>query len=365
MKKAASIALLLVIGVGLWYFIFRGNSKKSHPSRGSFILPTTATVERRTILQTVLVSGDIAPAVSVEVKAEISGRIKRIAKTIGDAVKKNDLLVELDDRDLLTEKASAQTDIEGTRFSLEKSKRLYERSQKLFDRKLISLETFENTKTDYDVAQNNFEKAGSRMRTVLDKLEKTRIPAPMDGTILTLPVVEGQVVIGAGSVNSGTLLMNMADLTHMVIYSHVNQVDIAQIKSHQKVDFRVDSIREKKMPAVVSLISPIATSKNNIKGFAVTLDVKEIDPRLRPGMTADVTFPILEVENTLALPLNAIFTDENDNKIVYRPSKDPNEEPEKVPVVLGVVTYDYAEIKSGLKQGDLVLLVKPEELPKK
>lgn len=357
-KKLWPILILLaaLAGGGFWYFSTSSPSKKNLSSDAD----DSVTVERRDLSMTVESAGDISPLVQVDVKPEVSARIKSIRVSVGSVVKAGDLLVELDDRDLLTQKAAAETDIEGTEVALDKAKRGYDRAKRLFERKLVSQEFFENAKTDQDAAENEAKKAQSKLRQVLDQLSKTKILAPMPGTVLSVPVVEGQVVVGAASVNSGTTLMTLADLSSMVISTHINQVDIAKLQLHQAAEFHVDSIPDHKMTGKICLISPIATVKNNIKGFSVQVLIDSLDARIRPGMTADLTFPIKKVSKALSVPLSAVFTEEDDKRVVYIPGSTPEAKPQKRPVEVGVVNLDYAEIVSGLKEGDRVLLSKPQ-----
>ncbi|MES2309658.1 MAG: efflux RND transporter periplasmic adaptor subunit [Verrucomicrobiota bacterium] len=364
MKKVFGVLLVLVIlGTGIWYQFYdsKTHKKSANAEAKKHTRALYATVKMETIVDRILVSGEITPDArnSVEVKAEISGKIKKIYPTIGKNVKAGSTLVELDDRDLLTEKSSAQTEIEGTQLSLDKAKRLFDRSDKLYAKKLISQEEYENSKTDFLVAQNNFEKSQSRLQGVLDKLDKTQIRSPMDGKVIALPVVAGQVVVGAGSVNAGTSLMTVADLSKMIINCHINQVDIAHLQENQPVTFRVDSLRKDKLQGSINIIAPIATSKNNVKGYDVLIQIQDLDPQIRPGMTADVIFPIKTVEQALTLPLNAVYSDELDNKVVYIP-QGPEIEPEKRVITLGIVTLDKVEVLSGVKEGEQVFLEKPK-----
>jgi RND family efflux transporter MFP subunit len=367
-KLFGALLVITLVGVGIWFGLGDSKPKKdrSEHEKKNHSRPIFTTVKKEKIHDQILVSGEISPDSrnSVEVKAEISGKIKKIYPIIGQNVKAGDMLVELDDRDLLTEKASAQTEIEGSQLSLDKAKRLFERSEKLFDKKLVSQEEFENSKTDFLVAQNNFEKSKSRLQTVLDKLDKTQIRSPMNGKVIALPVVAGQVVVGAGSVNAGTSLMTVADLSKMIISCHINQVDIAHLQENQPVTFRVDAIRKDMLQGRISIIAPTATSKNNVKGYGVTIQILDLDPQIRPGMTADVTFLIKTVDQALTLPLNAIYTDETDSKVIYLP-QGPETEPEKRVVTLGIVTLEKVEILSGVREGEKVFLVKPKGDDKK
>ncbi len=360
------ILLCALLGLGGWFGFqkLKSISKNKLDSSKGEMEELYAHVKRETLVDKIVVSGDISPDSrnSVEVKGEISGKIKNIFPTIGQSVKSGELLIELDDRDLLTEKSTAQTDVEGAQLSLDKAKRLYERSEKLFEKKLISMEESENKKTDFLIAKNSFEKAESRLRSVIDKIDKTQIRSPIDGKVIALPIVAGQVVVGAGSVNAGTLLMTVADLSKMIISCHINQIDISHINENQTVTFKVDSVQQDLFKGTVNIISPTATSKNNIKGYGVTIQILELDPKIRPGMTADVTFLIKTSENTLTLPLNSVFNDEEDRKVVYLQTH-PEIEPKKQAISTGIITYDKVEVLSGLKEGDQVLLTKPKPKP--
>lgn len=355
------IALLLVGGAGVaWFFRPVSLPKSSTNSTKIPLAELQVKVERRDLVHSINLAGDIQPASQVEVKPEVSGRIKKIYVRPGQTVKMGDILVELDDRDLLTEKKSADIEIAGTQVNLLQQKRTLERAQKLLSQKLVSQEFYDNANTQLQVAQNNYDRAESRLQIVLDRLAKTKINSPFPGTILSIPVVEGQVVVGAASVSSGTLIMVLADLSSMMITTHVNQVDIAYIHPQQKGQFGVESISDQKMDCTIDFISPMATVKNNVKGFQVQLLIKAPDPRLRPGMTADLSLPVSSSNNALSLPLAAVFADDDKgNNVVYVAGK-AEERPRKQEVTLGIVNYDYAEIKSGLGEGDVVLLTKPK-----
>ncbi len=229
MSKKKSVILFLALAVlsaGGWYGATR--AARALEARNAMADRFTTTVEKRDIDFAVEVSGDVAPAFQLEVKAEVGGKIKAMHVEAGDTVKAGDVLAEIDDRDLLTEKESVLTEIEGTKLNVEKDRRNYERSKELFEAKLVSSEVFENLESTYKLSQNALARAERKLQLVEDKLRKTQVIAPMDGTILTPPVLEGQVVIAAASVNNGTTLMTLADLSKLLVNTHVNQVDVAQ-----------------------------------------------------------------------------------------------------------------------------------------
>jgi RND family efflux transporter MFP subunit len=364
------LVLLALVGVAS-YFVpkyLHGNSNDTasttQPATKDDSSALTAKVERRTIKSFIENAGDVGPAPerSVEIKPEVGAKIRSIKVIIGQKVSKGDLLIELDDKDLLTSKASAEIQIEGTKVTLNRTQRNFERAQKLYDHKLLSQEEYENARSERDSAKNDFDKAQSSLQQVLDQLSKTKILAPIDSTVLTIPVVEGQVAIAAASVSSGTTLMTVADLSRMNISAHVNQVDITKVKINEKVEISVDSLQGLKMIGLVYLISPIATIKNNVKGFTVSIAIQNLDPRVRPGMTANVKFPVITLPNALSLPISAIFTEDDDKKVVYLSPDKPDLPAVRKPVEIGVTNFDLAEIKSGVQEGDTVLLARPTKI---
>lgn len=358
MIKKIIIALVLLAAVGYgtqWYLNQQKTVAEEEARRQQRLL---AKAELRDIEYKIEVSGNVTPAFEVDIKPEVGGKIKQIYVDTGDVVKKGDVLLEIDDTDLLTEKRSAQTEIEGASLQVERAERNFLRSEKLYQSKLISREIFDNIKSELDIAKNNLQKSESRMEVVEDKLAKTQILAPADGTILTLNVLEGQVVVAAASVNSGTTLMKVADLSRLLIITHVNQIDIAQVKAKSVVPFRSDAFEDLKNEATINFIAPVATVVNSVKGFQVEGLIDNPDPRLKPGMTVTLEIPVATVSNVVSVPVSAIFSDEKKHeRVVYVRQ---GTQTIRRPVEVGLTNLFFAEIINGLQEGEEIMLVKPE-----
>src|SRR5437899_6718389 len=200
---------------------------------------------------------------------------------------------------------------------MKKTNRDYERSKQLYAEKLISQELFEDTRTQYELARNALERTEKALHLIEYQLTKTKILAPFDCTILTRPVSVGQAVSGSGGFNSGTEVLTIANLTEMVINAHINQADVTRLKIGQQVEVQVEAVPGMKVTGVVERIAPQATIKNNIKGFAARILLKNVDPRVRPGMTANIKIPVASADNVMAVPLAAVFTEKNPETGVY------------------------------------------------
>jgi RND family efflux transporter MFP subunit len=356
MKKAVLFAVIAAaLAGGGWWGVqsgkFGGNEKGDVAER------YIARAEKRDIDFSVEVTGDVAPEFELEVKSEVSGKIKALHVQAGDQVKEGELLVEIDDRDLLTEKQSVLTEIDGAKLAVDKDRRNFDRAKELYSAKLISREQYDNLSSEFEMAQNSLVRAQRKLEILEEKLRKTKVTSPMLGTVLTLPVIEGQVVIAAASVNSGTTLMTVANLDKLLVETHINQVDVARIKPDQEVRLRADSLKDSSMTGRIRFIAPKATAKNSIKGFQVQATISNPNPRLRPGMSVNLTVPIAHADDALSVPISAVFKGEGNQKVVYVRTGESTERRE---VKIGVTNFDYAEIKSGLQEGESILLVEPD-----
>lgn len=355
MKKAIIIVVILA---GLAYGGFRGYQSWQSQQRTTKLskLPKSAKVESRDISFSVSAAGDIGPADQVSVRPEVNGKISVLPVDIGDQVKKGDLLCQLDDQDIQIERSSRVIEIEGARLQLEKARRSYERSQKLMADSLLAKEIFDDAKTEFELAANTLERADKSLKLIDDRISKTKIVAPFDCTVLTRPVSIGQAVSGSAGFNSGTEIMTVANLNDMIITAHISQADVTRLHPQQEVDIELDSVPGLRMRGVVERVAPQATIKNNLKGFSARVAIKDIDPRVRPGMTANLSIPIDLAEGVLAVPLGAVFSDRTERYVFVK----KGESFERRPVKLGISDFNFAEITEGLEDGDVVALEQPE-----
>ena len=273
--------------------------------------PTTATVELRNINFAVNAAGEIAPAEQVSVRPEINGKVDHLPVDLGDHLKKGDLLFKLDDKELQQQRASNVTDIDKAKLNLEKAERDYKRAQQLLADKLISQEAYDDTKTAYDLAKNALESAQRALAIIDEHLTKTEVRAPFDCTVLTRPVSIGQAVSGSDGFNGGTEVLTIADLNAMIINAQVNQADVPRLKVGETVEVTVEAVAGLRATGTVERISPQAIIKNNIKGYPARIVLKNVDQRIRPGMTANVKIPVASADNVTAVPLSAVFTEKN------------------------------------------------------
>ena len=372
----AVILGLIVLGLGAGGFVYWRSSQSKASQKSAEAAnqrPTSAIVERGAVNFAVTVAGEIGPAEQVSVRPEVNGRISELPVDVGDQVKKGSLLFALDDRDLKLEVETRQKQVENTKLQLDKSridmdqaKRDYERDQELFEAKLLSEQAYEASRQrhessikDHEIALNAIERSEKDLALTEERLSRARIMAPFDCTVLTRPVSSGQAVSGSGGFNSGTEVLTIADLSAMVINAHVNQADVTRLKSGMQVNIEVDAVPGLEVQGEVERIAPQATLRNNIKGYATRIVLKEIDPRVQPGMTASISIPVSAADDVLTVPLTAVFSEQGERYVFVK----SGESFERRTVVVGISDLFKAEIKSGLAEGEVVSLEQPAGIP--
>lgn len=333
-------------------------SSCDHPTAGSGRDTPAAPATIRDIIEEIRLSGEVSPAFQVDIKPEVGGKLREVLTQTGATVKKGDLLFVIDDSDLQIERASAQVEINGATVTVEKLAGNLSRARELFAAKLISREVYENLEADHRLAENALQRAQRRLETMDDRIAKTRVLAPADGTILSVPVIAGQVVVPAVSVNAGTTLATLADLSSLVVDAHVNQLDFAKVTLDSNVDVLSGMDDAERTSAKITFIAPLATVKNDVKGFAIQATLQGNTTALRPGISVSIRLPLARAEQAVSVPVGAIF-DGGEEEIVYVKNQDGTVD--KRPVKVGTTDLFHAEIISGLREGEQVLLAEPDK----
>lgn len=355
MKKWIIIILVLVLLGGAGVFIYsKVRGEQDRLAAGKPKLVTTA--QKRTIVSMVEATGFVQPIQATEVKAEINGRLLKIHVANNEVVKTGQLIAELDPVLAATRKDEADRTYESQKLTLEKAKRDYDRQVQLRQKNYTTEKEYEDAKTTYEIAEIQLAVMKARLDEAKENLEKTFIRAPHDGVVSDLNVTEGQVIIGAGSVSSGTTIMKINDLSRMYVDTDVNEIDINRIHPESKADITFDALPDTHFEGTITEISGTAISRNSLRVFPVKI-VFEVDGRrVYPGISASVAIPVKRAQDVVSVIISAVFSN-GPKRFVYVEKK--NGTYEKCPVQIGISDASYVEIKEGLKEGDVVSLVRP------
>lgn len=270
----------------------------------------TTKVRTATISEDIVAVGRLRAVFSTELRSEINGRIVKILAVDGQKVTRNQEIVRLDQQDILTQLQEMERTIEATKLKALRARRDHERLVDLQQRGVVTTKDFEDSRIVYSLAENDAAISEARAANLRDKLAKTVIRAPHDGTLLLKDLTEGQVITGAAAQNGGTLLGDVADLSMLMVRTNINEIDVARLKMGDVARVRVDSMRSVLMGGAVKRIatSALETGSDRTRVFPVDVIIDEADERLRPGMSATVMFTLARIEDTPAVALSSVFS---------------------------------------------------------
>lgn len=363
-KKIIFIAAaILLLALAWWVSKTSGNDKRDENTR-------TVKVQKGSIEEVVTAQGKLEPKEYVDVGTQVSGQIKSLHVDIGDDVKKGMLLAEIDPR-LYESRLEADTaQLRSLQAGLSEQEANLALAQQQHARNETLIKTDAISKDAFDVSAANLKSAQARVNTQKaqiaqitstiegDKtnLEYTKIYAPMDGTVVTLPARLGQTL---NANQTAPTLMQIANLDVMTIRAQVAEADVMRLSEGMNVHFTTLGAQEKRWKATVRQVLPSPEVINDVVLYNVLIDVDNRERILMNGMSTQVFFELGSAQDVLVLPIEAlgrrIAKDDNDTGKAYNVHIGDKD----VPVYIGLMDRTNAEIKSGLKEGDSVTVVRP------
>ncbi|MCY1059267.1 efflux RND transporter periplasmic adaptor subunit [Nannocystis sp. SCPEA4] len=287
----------------------------------------TQPVERTRLTATVTASGTLSPVKTVAVGSQVSGRIVELFADFNSEVKKGDVIARIDpslfQSDLMKTKASykssqaavtrAIADRENARINLERAKQL------LADKVAPQAEV-DAADAAYKVAKASVESAQAALavsKAAIDtadvNLLYTTILSPIDGVVISRDVSVGQTV--AASLSAPQLFSIAEDLKAMEVHTNVAESDVGALKQDMKVRFTVDAYPNERFFGTVAQIRNAPLTLQNVVTYDAVVRVDNDSLKLRPGMTASVTFIVDERRDVLAVPNAALRFTPSDPKI--------------------------------------------------
>ena len=362
MKKWIWAVSGMIIIIALFYFFRSANDSND------FETIETAVIKRDDLRLTVGATGVVTPHVEVEVKSKAGGEIISFPFEEGYNLSRGEVAVRLDPDTEKSRVNQARADLLIAEARLEKSKIMlkdedlkFKRQKSLFEDRVISRQVLDNAviatekaKSDVKIAEAGLIRAKETLKEAKDRLKDTEIKAPLNGTILTRYVEEGQVIASTtSSVSEGTLLFTMADLDRIYIKALVDETDIGRVRPDQTVTVTVDAYPEKTFKGDVVRIAPKGRVESTITVFEVTIEVEDKDKSLlKPVMTANAEILTDLRKDVLLVPSEAVRSKE-DKTGIYKSS---NGTPLWVPVSTGMSNGILTEIQGDVRDGEEVII---------
>lgn len=333
-------------------------------NEGPKVVYSTAPVEKQNISTSITATGTIEPVTEVEVGTQVSGIIDRIYVDYNSEVHKGQVIAELDKTNLLSELASAQSNLSNAQSTLNYQSANYKRYKTLFDKGLVSANDYENAKLTYEQAVQQVKIQQQNVQKAQTNLGYATITSPIDGIVLSKEVEEGQTV--ASAMTTPTLFIIAQDLTAMRVIANIDEADIGGVKEGQRVTFTVDAFPDDVFEGEVTQVRQEATTESNVVTYEVVISAPNDDLKLKPGLTANVTIYTLEKNGVLAVPSRALrfipnealLTDDEVVEDVNAPNKVWTKEGNTFKahkVEIGTTNGMLTEIVSGVSAGTEVL----------
>lgn len=412
------VTVILLLGTQKYLKVRSGGKAKPTPVR-------LETVVGGRLTEFVTAPGEIEPRVNVEISAKVAARIVELPHEEGGRVTKGDptanppvepsVLIKLDSNDLESRLRSAQAGYQGqeAQLSVEKAQiarqeaalkgtaATLEQAQKDFDRQKallgshdISEATFDQIQSNLDqltaqyeaaeyaieasklnlvVLEHNLDASREMIEQAKEALSYTTIVSPIDGVITRINAEVGEVVMTGTMNNPGTIIMEVADLSQMLLVAQVDEGDIGNLKVGQKAKVRVQAFWDEEFTGTVdtiALTSDLSPSRTKYYKTEILLD--KGDRKLHSGLTADVDIETVTHENVLKVPSQAVVSRKVDDLPLEIRKDNANVDVAKTdalvvyrlidgkaaatPVTIGASDMTHIIVKSGLKEGDVVVV---------
>ena len=297
-SKKVWIAIAVVIAILIAWSLLSGGKKESK------VTFDTAKVEKTNISTSITATGTIEPVTSVTVGTQVSGIVSHLYVDYNSVVKKGQVIAELDRTNLISELNAQKANLASAQSSLNYQQSNFERYKTLYDKGLVSADEFESARLQYQQAKEQVAQSRESVQRAQTNLGYATITSPIDGVVLSKSVEEGQTV--AASFNTPELFTIAQDLTNMRVIADIDEADIGGVKEGQRVTFTVDAFPEDSFEGAVTQVRQQATTESNVVTYEVVISAPNVDLKLKPGLTANVTIYTLEKNDVLAVPAKAL-----------------------------------------------------------
>lgn len=292
------IGMILVIVIAAAAWLLSGGKKEE---KINFKQEKVAT---HTLQNSITATGTIEAVTSVTVGTQVSGIVNKLYVDYNSVVKKGQVIAELDKTNLISELNTAKANLASTESNLSYQSANMKRYQTLYKKGLVSADEYENALLAYRQAKEQVVSSRENVQKAQTNLGYATITSPIDGTVISKSVEEGQTV--AASFNTPELFTIAKDLKNMQVIANVDEADIGGVAVGNRVNFTVDAYPDDTFEGVVKQVRLEATTTNNVVTYEVVISAPNADLKLKPGLTANVTIFTKEQADILSVANKAL-----------------------------------------------------------
>ena len=367
MKKVFKYILIAAILFGVLYatvFFIKSNSKPS-------IQYDTQTAIITSIEMKSVATGKVIPEDEVEIKPQISGIIQTLYVEEGDNVKTGDLLAKVkvvpDEQSL----NSAKGRLANTKILMQNARIEFNRNKGLFEKEIISQQDFQNAELNYSRAKQDVTNAENDLQIIKlgsaggSATANTNIRATVSGTVLEMPIKEGDQVVESNTFNNGTTIAIIADLSKMIFEGKVDEAEVGKLKIGMPLTINLGAIQDKEFEARLKFIAPKGNEEQGAVQFKIEGDVYlDKDFFIRAGYSANASLVLERKDSILAIPEALLQFDKKTEK-PYVEVQIKDQEFERKDIETGISDGINVEILSGITIKDNIKVWNKTEEEKK
>ena len=310
-------------------------------------------IEKKTV-----VTGKVIPEDEVEIKPQISGIIEELYVEEGDLVSNGDLLAKV--KVVPNEQAlnSAKGRLSNTLILLKNAEVEFKRNETLFKKEIISQREYDNAKLNYDQAQQNVENARTDLQIIKlgsaggSFIANTNIRATVPGTVLEIPIKEGDQVIESNTFNAGTTIATVADLNKMIFEGKVDEAEVAKLIIGMPLKVTLGAIEDESFDAQLKFIAPKGNEEDGTVQFKIEGDVYLNDSVfIRAGYSANASL-VLEKKDSIMAISEALLQFDKVTNDPYVEIKNDAGEFERKDIEVGISDGINVEVISGIEMED-------------
>jgi HlyD family secretion protein len=351
--KYFAIALLVLGAVFATLYFIKTNSK-------SLVEFDVQSPEIKTIEKKSVVTGTVIPEDEVEIKPQISGIIEKLYVEEGDLVTNGDLLAKV--KVVPNEQAlnSAQGRLSNTLILLKNAEVEFKRNETLFEKEIISKQQYDNAKLNYDQAKQNVKNARSDLQIIKlgsaggSSIANTNIRATVAGTVLEIPVKEGDQVIESNTFNAGTTIATVADLNKMIFEGKVDEAEVAKLVIGMPLKVTLGAVQDKEFDAQLKFIAPKGNEEQGTVQFKIEGDVYlDNSVFIRAGYSANASLVLEKKDSVMVISEALLQFDKITNKPFVELKNDKGNYDRK-DIELGISDGINVEVVKGLNRDDQI-----------
>ena len=357
MKYSKLIIAIIIAFIFIGTFVFLYQKSQPEP-----IVYNEFTTKTGDISKTTLITGKIEPRNEVNVKPQISGIITDIYKEAGDIVKAGEVIAKVKVIPDMSQLSSAESRVRLAEINAKQAQVDYDRDKVLFDKHLITAESFDKVSQTLHQAQEEVKAATDALEVVRDGVSKsnasassTLIRSTISGVILDIPVKVGNTVILSNTFNDGTTIATLANMKDLIFRGNIDETEVGQLAIGVPMKITIGALQDVKLNASLEYISPKAVENNGANQFEIkaAIDIKGAKS-LRSGYSANAEIVLQTAKNVLTIPESAVEFSGDSTFVYLVKGKGEQKTYERHPVTIGISDGVNIEIKKGLSNKDIV-----------